>query len=180
VLILIKGDDAAADEVYNVFDDAIPAEVLEISFASLAGETTPQTMQVTLYIKWQPLAALVDSGSRHNFFHPRVVWRLLCLVDIDAVLKVQISDGGKLRSTEHFPRVSVKLPNLSFSTDFYILQLGGCDMVLGAQWLRTLGPILWDFSKLSMVFTVKKQRYKVMGNRLKLVHEMGTHSMEQV
>jgi hypothetical protein len=74
----------------------------------------------------------------------------------------------------------VKLQQLSFSTNFYILPLGGCDMVLGAQWLRTLGPILWDFSKLSMVFTVEKQRYKVMGNRFKPVHEVGIRSMEQV
>lgn len=30
--------------------------------------------------------------------------------------------------------------------------MGGCNAVLGVQWLRTLGPVLWDFDKLYMKF----------------------------
>jgi hypothetical protein len=29
--------------------------------------------------------------------------------------------------------------------DLFIIPLGGFDMVLDVQWLRSLGPILWDF-----------------------------------
>ncbi|CAA7040954.1 unnamed protein product [Microthlaspi erraticum] len=32
------------------------------------------------------------------------------------------------------------------------IPLGGCDIVLGVQWLATLGPITWDFQKLEMGF----------------------------
>ena len=35
---------------------------------------------------------------------------------------------------------------------FFILPLEGYEAVLGTQWLRTLGEILWDFSKLTMKF----------------------------
>jgi hypothetical protein len=38
----------------------------------------------------------------------------------------------------------------SFLMDFYIIPLDGYDVVLGCEWLRTLGPIVWDFTKLSM------------------------------
>ena len=37
-------------------------------------------------------------------------------------------------------------------TDFMVIPLGGHDIVLGVQWLSTLGPITWDFWKLEMVF----------------------------
>ena len=36
--------------------------------------------------------------------------------------------------------------------DFYLLPLEGYEVVLGAQWLRTLEMIEWDFSKLLMRF----------------------------
>lgn len=41
----------------------------------------------------------------------------------------------------------------SFTTEVLLI-LGGCDMVLGIQCLRTLGQILWDFNKLLMRFEV--------------------------
>ena len=36
--------------------------------------------------------------------------------------------------------------------DFNILHLGGCEVVLGTQWLSTLGVISWDFRLLTMRF----------------------------
>jgi hypothetical protein len=109
MLFLIEGDDTTTEDAEDLFEDAEPAEVLEILEAALAGKTTPQTMRVTLYIKRQPLTALIDSGSTHNFLHPRVVRRLLCQVDVNAVLEVRIADGGKLRSTSCCPDVRVTL-----------------------------------------------------------------------
>ena len=32
----------------------------------------------------------------------------------------------------------------------FAIDMGGCDIVLGADWLRTLGPILMDFKALTM------------------------------
>jgi hypothetical protein len=36
-------------------------------------------------------------------------------------------------------------------------------MVLGCNWLRTLGPIIWDFSLLSMTFWWLDHRVKWTG-----------------
>lgn len=49
------------------------------------------------------------------------------------------------------------------TTDFYLLSLGGCDVVLGAHWLRTLGPILLDFSNRSMQFNLDEEPCKLHG-----------------
>jgi len=39
-----------------------------------------------------------------------------------------------------------------FVIDLYVLPLGDYELVLGCQWLKTLGPILWDFDLRSMAF----------------------------
>ena len=44
-----------------------------------------------------------------------------------------------------------------------VIPLIGCDLVLGVQWLRTLGPIVWDFIKLSMQFTIQEQQFTLYG-----------------
>jgi hypothetical protein len=47
--------------------------------------------------------------------------------------------------------------------DFFILPMDGCQVVLGTQWLSTLGPILWDFAKLLMKFPLKNQKLELRG-----------------
>jgi hypothetical protein len=49
--------------------------------------------------------------------------------------------------------VCLKLQGNTFCSNFFVLTLGGCDVVLGVQWLRTLGPIIWDFLHLTMSFS---------------------------
>jgi hypothetical protein len=34
----------------------------------------------------------------------------------------------------------------------FSIDMGGCDIVLGVDWQRTLGPILMDFKALTMQF----------------------------
>jgi hypothetical protein len=50
-----------------------------------------------------------------------------------------------------------------FQVDLYILPLAGCDVVMGIQWLRLLGPILWNFDDLSMVFQWGTRRCSLKG-----------------
>ena len=48
--------------------------------------------------------------------------------------------------------IGVTIGDEAFSIDCFALDLGGFDLVLGVQWLRTLGPVVWDFGALAMSF----------------------------
>jgi len=62
---------------------------------------------------------------------------------------------------ERVPRMGIcKLVPLQvgddiFHADFYTIPLEGFDVILGVKWLCTLGPILWDFSSLTMKFVLE-------------------------
>ena len=43
------------------------------------------------------------------------------------------------------------------------MPLDNYDLILGAQWLATLGDIIWNFNKLEMSFAMQGQSYKLQG-----------------
>lgn len=44
-----------------------------------------------------------------------------------------------------------------------VLPLGCCDLILGVQWLTSLGPIHWDFNKLRMELSISGRRFVLRG-----------------
>lgn len=61
-----------------------------------------------------------------------------------------IANGDTLSYKGKCLNVYLSIGDYSLRSDMFSFPLGGCDVVLGAHWLCTLGPILWDFSKLWM------------------------------
>jgi hypothetical protein len=67
-------------------------------------------------------------------------------------MAVGVANGDCISCVGFCPGSSVCIGQEEFSIDFYIVSLAGYEMVLGCQWLRTLGPVLWDFSTHAMSF----------------------------
>jgi hypothetical protein len=45
----------------------------------------------------------------------------------------------------------------------FVIDMDGCDNVLGVEWLHTLGPITMDFRELTMSFQLGGQKYQFQG-----------------
>jgi hypothetical protein len=67
-------------------------------------------------------------------------------------LLVAVANSARLQSTGVYAATTVGIHGEEFSIDCYMLALDGFDVVLGVQWLKTLGPITWEFKALSMAF----------------------------
>jgi hypothetical protein len=46
--------------------------------------------------------------------------------------------------------VHLQIGDYHLKSQMFVIDMGGCDIVLGTNWLRTLGPILMDFKDLTM------------------------------
>ncbi|KAJ0092393.1 hypothetical protein Patl1_26254 [Pistacia atlantica] len=55
------------------------------------------------------------------------------------------ANGDKLSSEGKCKNTKLSAQGIPIVTDFYLLPLGGCDIVLGIFWLQTLGPIFGIF-----------------------------------
>jgi hypothetical protein len=53
-----------------------------------------------------------------------------------------VANGEEMLSEGKCIDVCLKLQDNTFYSELFVLTLGGCDVVLGVQWLRTLGPIV--------------------------------------
>lgn len=67
-------------------------------------------------------------------------------------LKVTVADGESLGTRGICENVGWLCQGVEFQNDFMVLPLKGCDLVLGVQWLVSLGPIIWNFEALTMKF----------------------------
>jgi hypothetical protein len=62
----------------------------------------------------------------------------------------------------------------------FSINMGGCDIVLGEKWLRTLGPILMDFKELTMQLDQEGQQYKFQGITTGSSEIISSHHMEKL
>ncbi|EOA22243.1 hypothetical protein CARUB_v10002829mg, partial [Capsella rubella] len=61
---------------------------------------------------------------------------------------------------------------------FFPLQ--GCDMVLGVQWLKTLGTIAWEFKKLEMGFMWQNKRVILYGIKNGSFRDVKAHKLNHL
>lgn len=97
---------------------------------------------------------LNDHTYTHNFLNEKLANRAGLRPEQGGAFEVMVASGEKLGSSNKCLDVPITLQGTPIHVDFYLPPLEGYQVVLGAQWLRTLGPIVWDFSKLLMKFTI--------------------------
>ncbi|XP_020105551.1 uncharacterized protein LOC109722075 [Ananas comosus] len=139
----------------------------QISLHALAGQAQLpdyRTMRLCGTVKNRRIHILIDSGSTHNFLDAAVAAKLGCCAENIPAVNVTVADGNKLISSSTCRAFKWKMQGLEFKANLLLLPLRGCDMVLGVQWLKQLGPILWDFSKLRMEFQFQGQKIVLRGS----------------
>jgi hypothetical protein len=109
-------------------------------------------MQLHVHIGAHEFTALLDSGSTHNFISSTAA-RCAGLHFHDSQgAHVVVANGDRVTCGGLTRDVALRIGEEYFTADCYSIRLDCYDMVLGVAWLRTLGPILWDFDALYLAF----------------------------
>jgi hypothetical protein len=124
-----------------------------VSLHALAGVRTPNAMLLPVSINGHRLVALVDSGSTTNFMSVGLMSRLQLPSTPHPTIKVQVANGDNIPYQGMARSVDLRVGTEQFSIDCIGLTLGTFNIILGFEFLRLLGPILWDCDRLSMFFT---------------------------
>jgi hypothetical protein len=76
--------------------------------------------------------------------------------------------------------VRLQIGDYHLKSHMFYIDMGDCDIVLGVEWLKTLGPILMDFKELTMQFDQEGQQYKFQGIIVSSPKIISSHRMENL
>ena len=63
-----------------------------------------------------------------------------------------IANGGSMKCGGWCENVWLQIGQYDMKSHMFSIDMGDCDIVLGAKWLLTLDPILMDFKDLTIQF----------------------------
>jgi hypothetical protein len=149
-LFFLELQDGYEDETLE--PDADDKEEPKISLHAIAGVSTSETMQVSVLIGGATLRAHLDSGSTHNFISEEAAARTSLRYQLRTDMRVTVANGERVPCLGVFRNATFMINGEQFSGNFFVLPLVGYDVVFGRHWLASLGPILWDFGRLTMFF----------------------------
>ena len=148
---------AAADAVVAATED--PTAPLDgatanslVSIYALAGIRTYHTMLLPVMINGERLLALLDTGSTHTFLQGVAMRRLGLAPQGGNQLRVTVANGERVPYEGIARDVPVDICGPPFSITCVGLALGCFDFILGVDFLGALGPLLWDFERLTVSF----------------------------
>nr|XP_033512573.1 uncharacterized protein LOC117277249 [Nicotiana tomentosiformis] len=136
-------------------------ERMKISIHALNSSLGYRTLKVTGYHAKKALSILIDTGSSNNFIEPELVRHLGCTVKSTRPQLVAAANENLM--VDKVCIITWLLQAAEFSAEYLLLPLGSCGVVLGVQWLLTLGDIKMNFRKLTMEFWYKGRKHLFRG-----------------
>ncbi|GKV19875.1 hypothetical protein SLEP1_g30075 [Rubroshorea leprosula] len=113
--------------------------------------------EVVRIVGKRSLMILIDFGSTHNFLDSKFAQELGCTLEDVKQFQVSMANGSQLSSSRRGVNFTWKMQGLEFQSEMLLLPLGEYDVILGIQWLKPLGKVLWDFQSKTLGFTYKEK-----------------------
>lgn len=137
--------------------DTVDSSLMGLSLNSFLGISSPTTTKLRGSINKNEVIVMLDSGATHNFISPAAVESNKLVVHQNPNLNVLLGTGISVQGSGVCRDVQVRLPTMTFSDDFVVLELGRVDVILGVQWLRTLGvpTVDWENNIWSFIYQGK-------------------------
>ena len=140
-------------------DGSIP----RVSLSTMTSISQPQTLKLKGHIKKNNVVVLIDSGSTHNSLDATVAKKLNIFSFPLPNMKVMVANSKKIEKVGKCHKVNLQIQDFNLESSFFMVPLGGVDVVLGIQWLRTLGTYAANHQVQFIKLKWGGQKYKLHG-----------------
>ena len=112
------------------------------------------------------VVVLVNSGATHNFITSELAEILALPLSSTEDYGVQMGSGHAVKGAGVCRSVPLSLQSIEIVDDFLPLELGSTDVILGVQWLETLGETIHHWKEHTMKLRVGSQQVVLKGDPL--------------
>lgn len=136
-LVLCEGSEGEEEEVGLGSEDGgeLEDKVLRVSLRSTQGLTSGKSFKLWGKIHDKLVLLLVDSGASHNFISKELVRELKLEVKDTPEYTVVLGTREKVSNKGVCRKVKMMLQGVEFHQNFFMMYLGGTEVVLGMDWL---------------------------------------------
>lgn len=173
-LLIAEGEDKDLDPNTVLNDPPDPPDKVDlpnpsptqISFHSLAGHLALKTLRLSGSFSGRQVVVLVDGGGTYNFIQQEMVTQLnMSCRDTPFPLWVMVGNIQHLLCTSLCEATLIDIQSMQFAVDLHVLPISGAYVVLGVQWLKSLGPLLTDYNILCMQFFYQGRMVELNGDQ---------------
>lgn len=140
--VLILGDVDEDEDEPEGKEEHPHLETIEVSLNSVSGLTSPRTMKLRVELHGAPVVVLIGNGATHSFISKKVIEKLGMEVKDTGSVGVTLGNGRYDRSRGTCKAIVLSLAESQVVEDFFPLDLGGSDLILGMSCLQTLGDMI--------------------------------------
>ncbi|KAK4280771.1 hypothetical protein QN277_012349 [Acacia crassicarpa] len=168
IIMMEEGEEVGPDtdeEAQEASDDRDREMAsMEISISTAVGLTGSQTLKLGGHLYGEKVSVLIDCGATHNFIATRLIERLKIPTRSVKPYAMTLGGGRRTISNVQCPNVQLNVQGLKIQQDLYPFDLGNMDVVLGVEWLGSLGKTRMNWRQLYMKIRVHGQWKKLVGD----------------
>lgn len=109
------------------------------------------------------VSILIDTGSDMDFMHPAVAEQLHIPLSPIKPFRVFVGNGEALLCTHISKQTKLEIHGNVLLVDLHILTVHGPDIVLGIDWLESMGKVIADFVGKTLEFTQGEKPITLQG-----------------
>lgn len=125
--------------------DSVETVVMALSQQAFSGTESVTSFRLRGWVQGIEVLMLVDSGSSHSFLDVSLTSKLKGIRPLLKSVSVKVADGGILSCSSFIPACTWCTQGQYYQTEFKILPLGAYDVILGMDWLASLGQMHVDW-----------------------------------
>ncbi|KAJ1376277.1 Retrotransposon gag domain, partial [Sesbania bispinosa] len=157
LMLQTEEEDFAPDNDSDIVHSMTPTHSEEglddnhhLSLNAMHGGLGAGTIRFTAHINTLPVTVLVDGGSSDNFLQPRIAKFLKLAIEPAPMFKVMVGNGNYMTAEGMIKELKIQAQGAQFELPVFLLPIQGADLILGANWLKTIGSHIADYDSLQL------------------------------